>query len=177
MKIYTKKQLADKMHFNLKTKADRDKLDCAYNLYITALKNGDSGAFGKATEILTRRSTSTKTTVASNGKPDTFITVDGHRRHCESKTNGGRIDEIHGTYIVYTLDVHRSNADKYITPRVVSVDTFLSMLITNGWTCFIKNKKSGDGMGIDITKRGFWRWLESLPEYDRNREYSSSEIL
>ena len=178
MRFYTKEALFKKANFIPITTKDIKKGNEAYKLYVNAFTNGDSGAFGKAVEILTRRPNSNKRTVAGIDKTDTTIKIDGKLVKAESKTNGGRIANIgKSEYIVYTLDVHRSNANITIEPKVMRTETFLTAILSNGWTCNIKNNKSGNGLGIDVTKRDFWTWLENMPTFDHSKDYTANEIL
>lgn len=178
MRFYTKEALFKKANFTPVTTKDIKKGNEAYKLYVNAFTNGDSGAFGKAVEILTRRPNSNKKTVARVNENDTTVKINGKLIKAESKTNGGRIANIgKSEYIVYTLDVHRSNANITIEPKVMKTETFLTAILSNGWTCNIKNNRSGNGLGIDVTKRDFWAWLENMPTFDHSKDYAANEIL
>lgn len=104
--------------FEVVTKHDEKRYNNALNLIqinIERVKRNepiDSGLYGKVKELLSHNSNSTITCVRSQGKTDSFISVDGKRKPLEVKTNGGRIENLFTmsersrstNYIRYTLD-------------------------------------------------------------------------
>lgn len=176
MNKYTFEQLMNKAQFTPTTKADTKKAEYAYNLYVKGFENGDSGAYGKAVEILSRRPNSHKTTVAKQGKKDATARIDGKLIAVEVKTNGGRVDGIKAKYVVYSLDVHNSTADKTITARIIPTDVFIKALYDFNAIKEVRHNSIVDGLAIQPSKRKLWAWLETMPEYDRTKDYTSDEI-
>ena len=148
-----------------------------YTDYIQGMYNEDSGAYGKMIEKLTRREKSHKLTVARQGKTDATAKIDGKLTGIEVKVNGGRIDGIKEKFVVYSVNVHNSTANKKITARIIRRDTFLTMLELLGATKEVRHNGVVDGIAIQVSNRKLWAWLETMTEYDRTREYSSNEIF
>lgn len=176
-KFLTFNELLEKANFSIVSKYDEKKAQTAYNVYCLAYENNNSGAFGLAKEILTRREKSHKVNIARQGKTDATAKIDGRLVGVEVKTNGGRIDNIKEKYVVYSININNSTGKCDISHRIIKTDTFLTMLELLGATKTIRHNGIIDGIGIQVSKRALWAWLETMTEYDRTREYSSDEIL
>ena len=180
--LYTKEEIKEMFDFRETTTNDVHRFNRAYAHYEYNLKNGNDGAMGTLQEALKRRPRSNKWNGARSGQetaPQADITarIDGKLVRVESKINGGRLDDIKDKYIVYSLNINNSTGTKYIAPRIMKTETFLSALASFNAVKVINKKGEFNGYGIQCSKRGLWAWLEQMPLYDRTREYTSDEIL
>lgn len=180
--LYTKEEITEMLDFRAITTNDIKRLEKAYNHYVINLFNGNDGALGTLQEALKRRPRSNKWNGARSGQetaPQADITakIDGKLIAVESKTNGGRIDDIKDKYIVYSININNSTGKCYIAPRIMRTETFLNALACFNAVKVINKKGEFSGYGIQCSKRGLWKWLEQMPLYEREREYLSSEIF
>lgn len=180
--LYTKNEVIEMFDFMPTTSNDVKRLDKAYNHYVNGLTNGNDGALGTLQEALKRRPRSNKWNGARGSQegapqPDITAKIDGKLIAVESKTNGGRLDDIKAKYIVYSININNSTGTKYIAPRIMKTETFLSALASFNAVKVINKKGQFSGYGIQCSKRSLWAWLEQMPLYDRTKEYLSSEIF
>lgn len=180
--LYTEAEVVEMLDFEATTTNDIKRLEKAYRHYIEGVLSGNDGAWGTLQEALKRRPHSNKWNGARSGQetaPQADITakIDGRLVSVESKTNGGRLDDIKDKYIVYSLNINNSTGCVNIEPRIMKTETFLAAL--NDLNAIKVINKGGEfsGYGIQCSKRGLWKWLEGMPIYDRTREYLSSEIF
>lgn len=172
----TKQELCERANFAPATKADFMRLDAAYNFYCTAVANGNSGAFGSAVEILHRRPNSRKTTVARQGKTDGTFRLDGRLVGYESKTNGGRVGHIKERFVVYTLSVHNSTANKDISPRIMRTDDFMTALYQFNAVKEIGHNGQVEDIAIQPSNRKLWAWLEGQLEFSHDWDYYGEDF-
>lgn len=176
MVTLTKAALAEKCNYTVVTVHDEYKLDFVYNRYIIDIENGNDGAFGRAHETLARRPRSNKLAVSGHNENDCYVMIDGKRVPCESKTNGGRIDDIKTRYIVYTLCVHNSQADMEIRPKIMRADAFVSALYEMNAVKEIRHRGIVDGHGIQVLSRKLWSYLDEQLDYYSAWEYFEEDF-
>jgi hypothetical protein len=143
----------------------------------------DNGAVGRIKEIMNGKSTySHQTNFAKQGKPDSFVKVDGKRHNAEYKTNGGRIGSLLGKnapkFVIYEMDVCNagtSHIRRVVEPKVFKTEIFVEILVkcnaikdTNG-----KNSEPA----IQVTSKKFYEAIEQYAiTYEANRNYSTEEF-
>lgn len=173
------KELFDLVGINpqLKTEKQINKYACIYTAYAKGVVNGDDGILGKTIEKLTRREKSNKIDVAKQGKVDATAKIDGRLTPIEVKTNGGRIDNIKTSYIVYSINIDNSTGKCDICQRIIKTSTFMTKLEELKAIKEVRHNGVVDGLAIQVSKRQLWAWLETMPLYDRTKEYFSDEIL
>lgn len=138
----------------------------------------DSGAFGRIDELLSRKHGSKKIDVATQGRDDTSVTVDGKNYRAERKTNGGRISGIKSRYVVYSLDLCNSttgNKRRTLGPMVFTLGGFLEILETAGAIKCTNGKKPEQAVQPSSLK--MFRLMEQYgTPFDIDRNYSADEI-
>ncbi len=143
--------------------------------------NYDDGVLGRVIELFCRDSSSTLTTVRSQGKCDAYLpTPDGKRVKAEIKTNGGQVHELmklsrrqqERTLMVYFshTEVPRAkNSNKpvsfYDCFKVMTVAEFLD----NG--TFKENKSRGT-VNVQPTSKKMYERLARFTDFTRNATYS-----
>lgn len=147
-------------------------------LYYLSRADINSGAFGRIDELLSRKHHSKKTEVATQGKDDTSVTVNGKNYGAERKTNGGRISGIKSRYVVYSLDICNSttgNKRRTLEPMVFSLEGFLEILETAGAIKCTNGKKPEQAVQPSSLK--MFRLMEQYgTPFDIDRNYSADEI-
>lgn len=179
--MYSKEEVKQMFNFEPQNTKELNRFNKAYNHYVLQVKAGNSGALGTLAESMKRRVNSSKwhgSKATQEGTPQADFTakIDGKLTACESKINGGRLDDIKDKYIVYTLNIHNSIADKSITPRIMKTETFMNALYRFNAVKQVRHNGVVDGIAIQPSNRKLWAFLETMPEYDRTKEYSSDEI-
>lgn len=174
--MLTKEQFCGMANFTPRTPADYARLEKAYAFYTHGLENGNSGAFGGAFEILSRRPNSRKTTVARQGKTDASFRLDGRLVGLEVKTNGGRVDGIRERFICYSLSIHNSTGNKDISPRIMRTADFLDALERFGAVKEVRHGGKVDGLAIQPSNRKLWAWLEEQMEFSHDWDYYSEDF-
>ena len=176
-KFLTLNELLEKANFTIETEFDNKKANYVYNEYCERYNNEDSGCQGKAMEVLTRRQKSHTLNFARQDKNDCTAKIDGKLIACERKTNGGRIDNIKSKYIVYSIHLDNSTGKCNICQRIIKTSTFMAKLEELKAIKEVRHNGIVDGLAIQVSKRQLWVWLETMPIYDRTKEYISSEIF
>lgn len=177
MKIYTtKEELFAVNAFVPKTKADHRRGEKAWEFYTTALKNGNPGGEGGASEILSRLPRSNKMTVARQDKVDCYFYLNGKRTACERKTNGGRVNGIKERFVAYSITLHNSTGSKVISPRIIRTDIFLAKLEEFNAIKAIRHNGEIDGYGVQVSNRKLWAWLEEQVEFHREWNYYTEDF-
>lgn len=186
--LYTTEELTDTfisefnyieetVKFNPITKKDFHREYTALQMYVKGRFNGDDGIQGKVKEILSCVPKSNKKAVAKQGKNDFTIRIDNKLYPCECKTNGGRVDSIKTKFIVYSIDINNSSGTCYIAPKVIKTETFITALYELNAVKTVRHNGVIDGLAIQVSSRKLWQWLSSQVEFDRTKNYTSSEIL
>lgn len=180
-KFLTFDELMEKANFKIETKFDNKKANFVYNEYCTRYNNNDSGCQGKAIEVLTRRQKSHKLDVARNTQDkihyDCTAKIDNKLTPCERKSNGGRVDNISTKYVIYSIHIDNSTGKCDICQRIIKTSTFMAKLEELKAIKEVRHNGVVDGLAIQVSKRPLWAWLETMPIYDRTKEYLSSEIF
>ena len=177
MRIYgTQEELLQACNFTIHGANDRLKADKAWARYVSDVKNGNPGAQGNASEVLSRRPGSRKTRVSGVRESDISFRLDGRLVKAERKTSGGRIDDITLDFVVYSIDLKNSTGDKYISPRIMRTEDFLSALYSLGAVKKINKNGVLSGYGIQVSSRKLWAWLEDQLEFNREWDYYSEDF-
>lgn len=145
------------------------------------LANGeptDDGLYGKVFELFSHDSDSTITRVQAQNRTDVYIFVDGKRKQCEAKTNGGRIGSLYKmsdtakakNYIVYNLDFFvkagKPRKDGTCKPaehrkacKVMTVKAFLQILEETGATKVIRHTDSDKEVAVQSDSKKLYKAL------------------
>lgn len=178
--LTNKQELAKVCNFEPASKMDLKRLDQAWDIYTLCIKNNNPAALGNASEALQQRPRSPKMWKARNrqefNEADTRPLIDGRYRPCEHKHNGGRIDDIVDKYIIYFIFYSNSTGTKYIEPRIMKTETFLSKLEEFNAIKVINKNHVFDGYGIQVSNRKLWAWLETQPIFRHEVAYNSSDF-
>lgn len=152
-------------------------------------KGVDNGAAGRVFELLNARDGSTKTGVSKGKQPDNYISIfqaDGSkiRYELESKTNGGRVDEVmeklargRDFFVAYSLSIcnkSTGNRVRETAPIVCPASTFIAALEECGALKTVNGKDgTPNGIAIQVTKKAWFSWVDSYPvKWDRDFDYS-----
>lgn len=181
-KLYSYEELCDIFNFTPTCKNDVYRTQTAYAIYTVNVYNGNDGALGIAAESFKRRPNSRKYIVSrptqeGYSQGDTRPLIDGKYTNVESKIGGGRIDKIKDKYIIYTLIIDNSTGRKILEPRLLKTETFISKLYELNAVKNINKNHTFDGIGIQVSKRQLWAWLESIEPYDHTKAYNSIDII
>lgn len=134
--------------------------------YLNGIEN-DCGAYGRIIELDTCTKKSTKKRVASQGKNDTYIKmeINGKIRRiaCESKINGGRIEQLYKAgaprFVAYTLDFSNSNGTRELPQMVIPTSVFLAVL--EKLNCIKSTNGTNPERAIQHTKKAWFEWLDN----------------
>ena len=164
----------------------------------------DSGMYGKIFEITTHDSNSRIIELRKKDKGDGYVLIDGKRKKVEVKTGGGRIGDYYkmskpkrkATYLIYNLcfqpkDRTLKDGSISVSPiRFVTVFTTVERFLTIAESVkgAIKTAEHKNYEYIGKTndaepalQKSSKKLYEALLQYDiifdRNKNYSSSEIL
>ena len=152
------------------------------------------GTIGGLEELLSHSSASTITRVRPQGKPDTFVKVEGRKKpvQAERKTNSGRIEGLYEAsrtsglhLVVYSLSACNAGTSytaRIIRPLVFEVHTFLRLAEACGAVHKIGGKRPQDQERM--VQRSSLKWFRALEEYgnrtglwyDPDRTYTLEEI-
>lgn len=154
-----------------------------------------SGWFGRVYELANARVHSNKVKVAKQGAIDNHIkmVVNGKIKYvsAESKTNGGRIDELLNNskikFVIYSMDFtqhHKAgkhtaerNEERIIEPVVIPKDLFVNKLYEFKAIKAINKNGSIDGLGIQVSSKKWYEWLKDYPVlFDREWTYETWEF-
>ena len=157
----------------------------------------DDGRFGREFELKCARMNSRKTSVSKQGQVDIhvkFIGENGRTYYvpCETKTNGGRIDELlngsKAQYVVYDLHfVQQHKATKkhgaweerrdLEQPVIIPKSLFLAKLMEFNAIKAINRNGEFDGYGIQVSSKRWFEWLSDYPvKFDNENAYEAWEF-
>lgn len=146
--------------------------------------NYDDGILGRVIELFCRDSSSTLTTVRTQGKCDAYIpTVNGKRVKAEIKTNGGQVHELmklsrrqqEATFLIYFSHtaIPQSTAAKKANKPINYYDCFKIMTVAefldNGT---FKPNKSKNAVNVQPTSKVMYERLEVFADFKRNTAYN-----
>lgn len=164
-------------------------------------KNGeptDDGLYGKVAELLAHDEHSTIVRVQAQSCNDNYIIVDGKRKPCEVKTNGGRVGSLYSmstraqesNYIAYNLDfivkAGKPRKDGTCKPaehrkvyKVMTVKAFLEILEETNATKVIGHTDSDREIAVQSDSKKLYRALleSGFPDYDREATYEAWELM
>lgn len=157
-------------------------------------KGVDNGAAGRVFELMNARDGSLKCGISKGKQADNYISIfqaDGSkiRYELESKTNGGRVDEVmeklargREFFVAYSLSIcNKSTGNKVrkTAPIVCPASTFIAALEECGALKTV-NSKDGipNGIAIQVTKKAWFSWVDSYPvKWDRDFDYSWYDFI
>ena len=146
---------------------------------------GDSGWFGRITEIFSHTVKSRKSWVALQGRDDSHIKFKKNGKiqylPIEVKTNGGRISSLYERnapkFIVYSLNINNSltKEPRIVEPVIMRTQDFLQLLTECN---AIKNTNgTNPELAIQaISKKLYIRLLEYPISYDRDAIYTEYDF-
>ena len=161
----------------------------AQNAFQAPRKGVDNGAAGRVFELMNARDGSTKCGVSKGKQPDNYISIlqeDGSkiRYELESKTNGGRVDEVmeklargREFFVAYSLSICNKNTGNKVretAPIVCPASTFIAALEECGALKAVNGKDgTPNGIAIQVSKKSWFEWVDSYPvKWDRDFDYS-----
>lgn len=130
----------------------------------------DDGRFGRQFELECARNRSQKTGISKQGEKDNSIKIQDasgiHYHSLESKTGGGRIDNMDSEYIAYYMKVNNKNtqfATREIIPVVMRMGTFFWLLRELDVIKEIAHGGIVDGHGIQVSNKNFFLIMDNYP--------------
>ena len=161
----------------------------AVNAFQAPRKGVDNGAAGRVFELENARDGSTKCGVSKGKQADNYVSIiqpDGTKKRyeLESKTNGGRVDEVmeklengRDFFVAYSLSIcnkNTSNKVRETAPIICPASEFIAALEECGALRVLKGKdKQPNGIGIQASKKSWFEWVDSYPvKWDKDFDYS-----
>ena len=161
----------------------------ARNAFQAPRKGVDNGAAGRVFELMNARDGSTKRGVSKGKQADNYVTViqpDGSKKRyeLESKTNGGRVDEVmeklnngRDFFVAYSLSICNKNTSGKVReaePIICPASVFIAALEECGALRVLKGKDGqANGIGIQASKKSWFDWVDSYPvKWDKDFNYS-----
>jgi len=185
--------LAKYFDFIPMSKADENRLEIAWNMYNDDYKA--DGVMGCCAEVLTATKGSKKSTVSNAGQFDCCVMYRSESGavipvYAERKTNGGRIktleteysrsEEIHGKYVIYSLDICNANTSylrRTVKAVVIPRSLFLAKLEEFNAIKTVNVKHKLSGYAIQSSSKKWFTWLSDYPiVYDRNAVYCDDDF-
>ena len=182
---------------------DRKRLDKAIDLWYADIirndtgENADDGLYGKVAELLAHDDKSTITRVQAQNRNDNYIIVNGKRKPCEVKTNGGRVGTLftmsersqESHFIAYKLDfivkAGKPRKDGTCKPaehrkayKVMTVKAFVQLLEETGATKVIGHTESDREIAVQSDSKKLYKALLSggYADYERGGTYEEWEL-
>lgn len=156
----------------------------------------DCGAYGRLFELENAYQNSRKTDIAEQNLTDNFIrfvpkegTTKKRYIPAESKTNGGRVDELlngnRAKYVIYKLHLEVNHkAGKRTEARteirdipavVIPVELFIQKLKEFNAIKAVNRNGEFDGYAIQVSSKKWFQWLETYPvRWNKEIDYSES---
>lgn len=152
-------------------------------------KGVDNGAHGRVFELQNARDGSLKCGISKGKQADNYFCVlqaDGSkiRYELESKTNGGRVDEVmeklsrgREFFIAYSLSICNKNTNNKLReaePIVCPASVFIAALEECGALKAVNGRDGQqNGIAIQVTKKAWFEWVSDFPvKWDKDWEYS-----
>lgn len=159
------------------------------NAFQAPRKGVDNGAAGRVFELMNARDGSLKHGVSKGKQADNYVSIiqsDGTKKRyeLESKTNGGRVDEVmeklsrgREFFVAYSLSIcNKSTGNKVreTAPIVCPASTFIAALEECGALKAVNGRDGQqNGIAIQVTKKAWFSWVDSYPvKWDRDFDYS-----
>lgn len=180
IKFASKEEMLRHFNFTPKTANDRKRANICWGWYLSGYR-GD-GCIGCIAELLMATENSHKMTVANQRKKDDFFSferADGKivKLSAECKTSGGRIDNIKGGYVIYSLDVDNKLAKRHVSARIIPADVFLAKLREFNAVKVINKNGVFSGYGIQSSSKSLYQWLlDDCLEYHRDWVYTAEDF-
>ena len=186
---------------NYKARSNRDnkRLEKAIELFNNDLErhNSDSGLYGKVIELFSHDSNSTIIRVQAQNRNDNYIIVNGKRKACEVKTNGGRIGNLYNmsmrtrktNYIIYHLnydtpigkprkDGTRKPSEHREACKVMTVQQFIELVENCKATKIIGHNETDREVAVQGDSKKLYEALTSgkYLDYLRGFEYIAEDF-
>lgn len=161
----------------------------ARNAFQAPRKGVDNGAAGRVFELMNARDGSTKCGVSKGKQADNYVSIiqpDGTKKRyeLESKTNGGRVDEVmeklengRDFFVAYSLSICNKNTCNKVReaePIICPASVFIAALEECGALKAV-NGKDGvqNGIAIQVSKKSWFEWVDNYPvKWDKDFSYS-----
>lgn len=161
----------------------------ARNAFQAPRKGIDNGAAGRVFELMNARDGSIKCGVSKGKTADNYVSIiqpDGSkiRYELESKTNGGRVDEVmeklargREFFVAYSLSICNKNTCNKVRETAAIIcpaSEFIAALEECG-ALKVVNGRDGtpNGIAIQVSKKSWFEWVDSYPvKWDRDFDYS-----
>lgn len=161
----------------------------ARNAFQAPRKGVDNGAAGRVFELKNARDGSLKCGISKGKQADNYISIlqaDGSkiRYELESKTNGGRVDEVmeklargREFFVAYSLSICNKNTSGKIReaePIVCPASLFIAALEECGALKAVNGRDGQqNGIAIQSSKKSWFEWVTDFPvKWDKDWEYS-----
>lgn len=159
------------------------------NAFQAPRKGVDNGAAGRVFELMNARDGSTKCGVSKGKQADNYVSIiqpDGSKKRyeLESKTNGGRVDEVIGKlekgrdfFVAYSLSIcnkNTSNKVRETAPIICPASEFIAALEECGALKTVNGRDgTPNGIAIQVSKKSWFEWVDSYPvKWDKDFDYS-----
>lgn len=161
----------------------------ARNAFQAPRKGVDNGAAGRVFELMNARDGSTKRGVSKGKMADNYVSIiqpDGTKKRyeLESKTNGGRVDEVmeklengRDFFVAYRLSICNKNTCNKVRETAAIIcpaSEFIAALEECG-ALRVVNGRDGtpNGIAIQASKKSWFEWVDSYPvKWDKDFDYS-----
>lgn len=159
------------------------------NAFQAPRKGIDNGAAGRVFELMNARDGSMKRGVSQGKQADNYVSIiqpDGTKKRyeLESKTNGGRVDEVmekvnngRDFFVAYRLSICNSTTQNKLRETAAIIcpaSEFIDALNECG-ALKVVNGRDGtpNGIAIQVSKKSWFEWVDSYPvKWDRDFDYS-----
>ena len=159
------------------------------NAFQAPRKGVDNGAAGRVVDSMNARDGSLKRGVSKGKQADNYVSIiqpDGSKKRyeLESKTNGGRVDEVmeklengRDFFVAYSLSICNKNTCNKVRETAAIIcpaSEFIAALKECG-ALKVVNGKDGqpNGIAIQVSKKSWFEWVDSYPvKWDKDFDYS-----
>lgn len=161
----------------------------ARNAFQAPRKGIDNGAAGRVFELMNARDGSLKHGVSKGKQADNYVSIiqsDGTKKRyeLESKTNGGRVDEVmeklnngRDFFVAYSLSICNKNTCNKVRETAAIIcpaSVFIAALEECGALKAVNGRDgTPNGIAIQVSKKSWFEWVDSYPvKWDRDFDYS-----
>lgn len=159
------------------------------NAFQAPRKGVDNGAAGRVFELMNARDGSMKCGVSKGKQADNYVSIiqpDGSKKRyeLESKTNGGRVDEVmekldngRDFFVAYSLSICNKNTCNKVreTAAIICPASEFIAALEECEALKTVNGRDGtqNGIAIQVSKKSWFEWVDSYPvKWDKDFDYS-----
>ena len=164
------------------------------NAFQAPRKGVDNGAAGRVFELMNARDGSTKCGVSKGKQADNYVSIiqpDGSKKRyeLESKTNGGRVDEVmekldngRDFFVAYSLSICNKNTCNKVRETAAIIcpaSEFIAALSECGALKTVNGRDgTPNGIAIQVSKKSWFEWVDNYPvKWDKDFDYSWSDFV